>query len=240
MSKRKTRSSAHYEQNRIREKHRRQNARLGAETDVFPCKSGPDWYRKYATHVLEARTYLVIYVLGFLVIFLLGIAVLAGFRSSKWTERTTQPMEVAFDHYVDDGTFSLYSATESAPFYIYCNSMQTKQKLITGCSGAVSYKIRVKKHGNPARYYDVAEIIDINGNYIISLKEANQAQAQENRHFRTIFVAINAGVLLIWTCFVIVSIAVGCAPERYPRLLVLLLYRSGSLVYFNQDGVTVK
>lgn len=240
MSKRKTSSSVHYEQKRIREKHQRQNARLGAETEVFLCKSGPDWYRKYAAHVLEARTYLVIYVAGFLVIFLLGITVLVGFRSSKWTEGTTQPMEVAFDHYVDDGTFCLYSATDSAPFYIYCNSMQTKQKLITGCSGAVPYKIRTVKHGNPVRYYDVAEITDMNGDYIISLEESNQSQAQENRHFRTVFGAINAGLLLIWTCFVIVSIAVGCAPERYPCLLVRLLYRRGSLVYFNQDGATVQ
>lgn len=240
MSKRRTSASAHYEQKRIREKHRRQNARPGAETEVVLCKSGPDWYRKYAAHVPEARTYLVIFALGFLVIFLLGVAVLVGFRSSKWTEGTTQPMEVAFDHYADDGTFCLYSAADSAPFYIYCNSVQTKQQLITGCAGAVSYKIRAVKHGNPVQYYDAAEITDRNGDDIISLEESNQVQAQENRHLRTVFGAVNAGLLLIWTCFVIVSIAVGCAPERYHRFLVRLLYRSGSLVCFNQDGAAVQ
>lgn len=239
MTKRKISPSAHFEKKRISQKHKRQNASKEPETEVILCKSGgPEWYRKYAAHVLDSRTFLMIYVVGFLAIFLIGVAILVAFRSSAWAEETTQPMEVAFNHYADDGAFCLYSATEETPFYVHCNNEQTKQQLITGCSNIVPYKIRTEKHGNPVRYYDVAEILDMNGVCIISLDESNQAQKQENRLIRTVLLIVIAGMLLIWICFVVVSIAVGCTPERH-RQLVRLLYRSGGIVYFDLDEGTV-
>lgn len=240
MSKHEGKTVNYYEKNRIKAKRQRQHGGTEPETEVILCKSGgPEWYRKYAAHVLDSRAFLMIYVVGFLAIFLIGVAILVAFQSSAWTEETTQAMEIAFNHYADDGVFCLYPATEETPFYVYCNNEQTKQWLMAGCSNMVPYKIRTEKHGNPVRYYDVAEILDMNGACIISMEESNQVQEQENRHIRTVLLAADEGLLLLWACFTIASIAVGCAPERHRRL-ARLLYRSGSIVYFDLDEGTVQ
>lgn len=65
---------------------------------------------------------------------------------------------------------------------------------------------------------------------------ASSAEAMELRQTRNVLLLIVAGLMLLWSGFAALCIAVGCAPERHP-ILARVLYRKNAIdLAFLKDG----
>jgi hypothetical protein len=179
--------------------------------------------------VIESGEFLVLYGLGFALLLLLAVVVIVAAHATEWTADNTQEMEATFYSFTDDGVLSFYENGDSTPFYVYSASEQTVQFLKSGCADGRTFLLHAEVHGSPARYIDVAQLSTADGEELISFDEANQAHRRDNGTIKWAMLSILLILLLLWTGFVILSIKVGCDPEKYSPFVVRCLYRKGSI-----------
>jgi hypothetical protein len=199
---------------------------------VIEVRSGCRWYTRYAARVYEPGAFLVMYGLGFVLLFILAIVVILAAHVAEWTADNTQEMEASFHSFTDDGALCFYENGESTPFYVYGASEQTVQFLKSSCADERTFLLYVEVHGSPARYIDVAELSTMDGEKLISFDEANQAHRRDNGTVKWAMLSILLILLLLWTGFVVLSIKVGCDPEKYSPFVVSCLYRKNSIALY--------
>jgi hypothetical protein len=180
------------------------------------------------------------YGLGFVLLFILAVVVIVGFRYTEWTAENTQEMEASFYSFTDDGVLCFYeNGDSSTPFYIYSASEQAVQFLKSSCADGHTFLLHAEVHGSPARYIDVAQLSTADGEELISFDEANQAHRQSNGTTKWAMLSILLILLLLWTGFVILSIKVGCDPEKYSPFVVRCLYRKNSLALYPPEDESI-
>ncbi len=165
-----------------------------------------------------------IFVYALIYVFIIGmfIFIAVAWQPTKAEDLTYQT--VSFDRYAinDDETDDLYLYAKEKEYRIYSYEkvLQNTEHLLSLCDGKTLFTVGMEEYDT---HCNVSALESEDGMPYLTFEETNRVEKESSLMLFLLF----GGFFVIWTAFVVLSIAIGRNPKKYPKWLVHGFFKPG-------------